>query len=284
MTEKQLREKVVKWVEKYLGAVAGSAGHTSILKVLNDYKGFTRYKMTVKDAWCATTVSSAFIATGLTKIFPCVECSCSAMINLAKKAGIWVEKDAYIPKTGDVLMYDWDDKGVGDCTGAPEHTGIVVSVSNNTIKVIEGNMGVGKVGYRNVPINGRYIRGFITPKYSSVATKTSSSPNTSTKPTKQENKKTEKVKKNPKPTFKVGNIYTTQVELRVRTGAGVKYKAKTHSQLTEDGKKNDKNKNGALDKGTKVTCLEVKKVGDNIWLRIPSGWIAGYYNNSVYVK
>ena len=61
------------------------------------------------------------------------------MINLAKKAGIWVENDAYIPSTGDVILYDWDDNGVGDCTGWSDHVGIVVSVSGSTIKIIEGN-------------------------------------------------------------------------------------------------------------------------------------------------
>lgn len=171
MTEKELRQKPVKWLQKFLGTKQGSTKHKEILKVFNDSGLCSRYKMTVKDAWCATTVSAAFIATDLTKIFPCVECSCSAMIEKAKKAGIWVEKDSYKPKEGDVIMYDWDDNGNGDDTGAPEHVGLDVSVTNGIIKVIEGNMGVGEVGYRDVPINGRYIRGFITPKYASIATK-----------------------------------------------------------------------------------------------------------------
>lgn len=68
--------------------------------------------MTVNDAWCATSVSAAFIAVGLSNIFPCVECSCENMINLAISAGIWVENDAYVPDVGDVILYDWDDNGV----------------------------------------------------------------------------------------------------------------------------------------------------------------------------
>ena len=39
----------------------------------------------------------------------------------------------------DYVFYDWDDNGVGDCTGWPEHVGIVVFVTGNKIKVIEGN-------------------------------------------------------------------------------------------------------------------------------------------------
>ena len=159
------RQKPVNWLTQYVGIKEGSAEHKAILKVFNDSGLCTRYKMTVNDAWCATSTSAAFIATGLSNIFPCVECSCENMINLAKKAGIWVENDAYVPSTGDVILYDWDDNGVGDCTGWSDHVGIVVSVSGSTIKVIEGNKN-DSVGYRNIAVNSRYIRGFITPKFS----------------------------------------------------------------------------------------------------------------------
>lgn len=158
------RQKPIKYLEQYLGIKEGSAGHKAILKVFNDSGLCSRYKMTVNDAWCATAVSAAFIASGLSSIFPCVECSCENMINLAKKAGIWIENDAYVPSTGDVILYDWDDNGIGDCTGWSDHVGIVKSVSNGVIRVIEGNKS-NTVGNRDISVNGRYIRGFITPKY-----------------------------------------------------------------------------------------------------------------------
>lgn len=171
MTEKELRQKPVDYLAQYVGIKEGSAEHKAILAVLNNSGLCTRYKMTVNDPWCATASSAAFIASGLADIFPCVECSCGNMIELAKKAGIWVENDAYVPKTGDAILYDWGDSGKGDCTGWPDHVGLVASVSGNTIRVIEGNMS-NTVGYRNLAVNGRYIRGFITPKFS---TKTTSS-------------------------------------------------------------------------------------------------------------
>lgn len=176
MTESQLRSKVANWPVQYLGISEGSEKHKAIIKVLNDSKLCTRYKMTTKDHWCATTVSAAFIAcklagkAGSGSLFECVECSCGQMIKLAQKQGIWVEKDNYVPKVGDVVMYDWDDTGKGDNTGWPEHVGIVCSVSEKTFKVIEGNMN-DTVGYRTMVVNGKYIRGFITPKYSKFATK-----------------------------------------------------------------------------------------------------------------
>lgn len=173
MTEKELRQKPVDYLAQYVGIKEGSAEHRAILAVLNNSGLCTRYKMTVNDPWCATATSAAYIASGLADIFPCVECSCGNMIELARKAGIWVENDAYVPKTGDTILYDWGDSGKGDCTGWPDHVGLVASVSGNTIRVIEGNMS-NTVGYRNLNVNGRCIRGFITPKFSTKATSSGS--------------------------------------------------------------------------------------------------------------
>lgn len=86
------------------------------------------------------------------------------------------------------------------------------------------------------------------------------------------------------PSYKVGNTYTLQSNMVVRTGAGTNYRAKKHSELTADGQKHDKDRNGCLDKGTRITCQQVKKSGSNIWVKCPSGWIAAYYNKKTYVK
>ena len=163
------RSKPSEWLSKYVGITEGSEQHKEILKIFNDSGLCTRYKMSVGDPWCATATSAAFIATGLSGIFPCVECSCESMINLAITAGIWIENDAYAPDTGDVILYDWDDNGVGDCTGWSDHVGIVISCDGSTIKVIEGNKS-NTVGYRDIAVNGKYIRGFITPNYAATTT------------------------------------------------------------------------------------------------------------------
>lgn len=86
------------------------------------------------------------------------------------------------------------------------------------------------------------------------------------------------------PSYKVGRTYTTQVELRVRKGAGTKYGAKTHKLLTLNARKHDRNKNGCIDKGTRVTCKAVKKAGKDIWIKIPSGWVAAYYQGHIYIE
>ena len=92
------------------------------------------------------------------------------MIDQYKELGLWVENDAYTPKPGDLILYDWEDNGKGDCKGAPNHIGIVVSVNvkDREITDIEGNNNKRKghpVSYETVDINGKYIRGFMTPRF-----------------------------------------------------------------------------------------------------------------------
>lgn len=163
------RKKPVEFLMKYLGIKEKSQQHRQLINIFNNSKLCKRYNMTDKDSWCATAVSAAFIATGLVDIFNCVECSCNEMINKAKANGIWMENDGFIPQTGDVIMYDWNDNGKGDNKGWPDHVGIVISVENGMITVIEGNKN-DTVGLRNIPVDGKYIRGFITPKYKEEAT------------------------------------------------------------------------------------------------------------------
>lgn len=88
------------------------------------------------------------------------------------------------------------------------------------------------------------------------------------------------------PSYIKGTVYTLQVDLNVRENAGTEYKIKKFNQLTIDGKKHAYiQENAVLKKGTKVTCLkECKDKKGNIWLQIPSGFIAGFYDNKIYVK
>lgn len=84
--------------------------------------------------------------------------------------------------------------------------------------------------------------------------------------------------------YTVGQTYTLQANMNVRTGAGTNYPIKAHSQLTAGGQAADPDKNGSLQKGTRVTCQEIKQVGADIWMRIPSGWIAAVSGGKTYVS
>lgn len=177
MTEKELREQYVNTAAAYVGAQKGTSKHHEIIDTYNTIKPLPRgYKVTYTDAWCATTVSAMAKKCNLLDIIP-AECSCYYMIEGFKKLNRWVENDAYVPNIGDIIFYDWNDSGSGDDKGTPDHVGIVESVSNGTITVIEGNKGSpSQVGRRYIAVNGRYIRGFGIPNYASKATKAATTP------------------------------------------------------------------------------------------------------------
>ena len=171
MNEKQLREKVVQIAEGWIALNEKDKSFIEILNIYNGHRPLARgYAVKLSDHWCAATVSAVFITAGLTDIAP-TECSCAKMIELYKKIGRWKESDSYMPEPGDVIMYDWEDDGVGDNTGAPNHVGIVASVSGGMIRVIEGNYSE-RVAARKIKVNGKYIRGFCLPDYASKADKT----------------------------------------------------------------------------------------------------------------
>lgn len=87
------------------------------------------------------------------------------------------------------------------------------------------------------------------------------------------------------PTFKIGRNYTLTVNLKVRVAAGTDSCQKKRCELTADGKKHSLNQTFAcLKRGTVVTLLQAKEINGNIWGRIPSGWIALYYNKELFAE
>lgn len=202
MTENELRSHVVATAEKYLGSKESDGSHKPIIDLYNSHRPLARgYAVTYTDAWCATYVSAVAIACGLTDIMP-TECSCSQMIQLYKKLGRWQEKDSYVPKLGDVVMYDWGDSGSGDNTGSPDHVGIVAYISGNSMKIIEGNIS-NSVAYRALSVNGKYIRGYCLPDYASKADEV-----------KQEVKEEKEEKPSTTPTYKP-TVATTYYSVRL---------------------------------------------------------------------
>ncbi len=81
----------------------------------------------------------------------------------------------------------------------------------------------------------------------------------------------------------VGTYQITASALNVRTGPDKSSKKKSKNELTQDGRKHS-NSNGALLRGTRVTVSEVRKSGDYIWGKIPSGWICLKEGSSSYAK
>lgn len=159
-------KKLVDNCKKWIGITEGTLLHFELLNIYNSNTPLPRgYAVKPTDAWCATFVSAMFIECGYNEIFP-IECSCNKIIEKAIEMGIWVENDSYVPSVGDVILYDWNDNGVADCTGNADHIGIVTYVNKDSgyMVIIEGNFS-DSVKKRTININGKYIRGFVTPKY-----------------------------------------------------------------------------------------------------------------------
>lgn len=161
-------------------------------------------------------------------------------------------------RKGDVIIFMWT-------TGSRDHIGISRATGKDSeLYSVEGNTSGGIVAKKTRA--KKYIFSVYRPPYDG-----------SSKP--------KPVPSKPKtPTFTTGKTYTVQVNnLNVRTGPGTNYSIKAKKSLTKDGQKHANSK-GQLNKGTRVTVLETKKNGSDVWIRIPSGWICGYYNNKYYVK
>lgn len=168
MTEKELRQKVVSTALAWLGTQANTTKHLEMLAIYNAQRPLPRgWKMKVTDFWCAAFVSTVSLQCGLRDIMP-TECGCPGMVRLYQEIGKWVEDDAYIPCPGDVVFYDWQDSGVGDNAGQPDHVGIVTACDGQTMTIIEGNCD-NAVKTRSLAVNARFIRGYGVPDFASKA-------------------------------------------------------------------------------------------------------------------
>ena len=162
---KYSRQKVVDLALSWVGKNEKDGSYKEIIDIYNNFEGpFPRgVHMQYGWSWCACTWSALAVSLGYTKVMP-IEISCGELIKRAKEMGVWIEDDSYRPLPGDGILYDWQDSGIGDNQGWPDHVGTVVSTTDIEITVVEGNKS-DAVGVRTIPINGKFIRGFIAPKF-----------------------------------------------------------------------------------------------------------------------
>ena len=158
------RKQFVDRAKSYLGCNEQDGSFKKIIDSYNKLDPLPRnYYAKYTDSWCMIFISAIARECNILDIIP-IECSCGKALEMAQAMHIWQEDDSYIPQIGDIIMYDWDDNGNGDNTGWPDHVGVVAEVNGDTFKVIEGNKN-DAVGYRTMSINGKFIRGFITPEF-----------------------------------------------------------------------------------------------------------------------
>ena len=163
--EAKARNRLVDTACGWVGVQEDDGSHHFIIDLYNSITPLPQdYRVTYDDAWCAAFVSAAALESGMTDIIP-PECSCSRQIKLFQDLGRWEEDDGYQPLPGDIIYYDWDLPRSIDCTGWPEHVGIVVGTYGPYIRVVEGNMDDGFAGYRTILRNDWCIRGYGLPDY-----------------------------------------------------------------------------------------------------------------------
>ncbi|MCM1269380.1 MAG: phage tail tip lysozyme [Ruminococcus flavefaciens] len=150
-----------------------------IIDLYNSKKPLPRgYAVKYTDEWCDTTVSAAGIKAGCDDLIG-RECGCEEHIKIFKQLGIWEEDGTITPNPKDIILYNWDQK-VQPNDGRADHIGVVESVSNGQITVVEGNKGE-MVARRVLSVGNGYIRGYARPKWSgAVQTPVESTPTQTT--------------------------------------------------------------------------------------------------------
>ena len=92
--------------------------------------------------WCACFVSwcaneCGYIDAGVIPKFA----GCTGGSNWFKDRGQWQDGD-YEPRPGDLIFFDWNEKGgSGPQDDVPDHVGIVERVENGVVYTVEGNSG-----------------------------------------------------------------------------------------------------------------------------------------------
>ena len=297
MTEQEARNKIESVGKSYLGTAQYSKNHSELVSLFNSVKP-DGYTLKAADPWCAGGISAfaiqAFGKSVAKKYFP-LSASVPKMVDKAKSLGIWVEKDGYVPKESDWIIYDWNDSGKGDNTGSPDHVGLVTSVKNSVIKVLECNYSTKQnVAYREIKVNGRYIRGFVTPNYAAVATaltKNTSAP-TPTAPKKKSNAEIAKEvlagkwgngdARKKKLEAAGYNYQAIQNEVNKLASGGVqKYKTR-YAMNVRSGNSTKSKVLRVISKGTIVEANQTK--GNWIYSNKYAGWICIKDSTETYLK
>lgn len=152
-------DQFLEQLKNTIGANTGSSLHGLIISDYNNIIPLPRgYKLREKDPWCAAYVSSMWWHCMRDRPFP-YECSCTMMVEKCKEMGIWIENEKIRPEPGWLIFYDWDDSGIGDCLGGPDHVGYVWQVAGDKITTIEGNRR-NAVASATINVDGKYIRGY----------------------------------------------------------------------------------------------------------------------------
>lgn len=155
------RDKVVQVAIGWLGYKESNGSHKKIIDVYNSNRAPGCGKLSYYVPWCAAFVSAVGIKAGATNII--VRHSyCPTMLSTYRNKGQYSSNKKYSPKPGDIIFYDWNNNNT------PDHVGMIVSCSGNTVKAIEGNKN-DAVGYRTFPKGYSLVQGYGLPAYNETS-------------------------------------------------------------------------------------------------------------------
>ncbi|MGN0362342.1 MAG: glucosaminidase domain-containing protein [Bilifractor sp.] len=150
-------------LRSWIGYSEANGKFRRIIDIYNSHRPLARgYRVQYTDEWCDTAVSAAAIQAGMADLIG-TECGCEEHVKIFRRKGIWIEDGRIIPKPGYIILYNWNDSSQPN-DGYSDHIGVVESVSEHAIIVIEGNNS-GAVRRRQIPVGWGYIRGYAAPRY-----------------------------------------------------------------------------------------------------------------------
>ena len=265
---KKTANNVIKLAKKEVGYLEKKSNKNLNSKTKNaGSKNYTKYNEVfgVNGCyWCAYFICWLFYTlcgNSKTKakemLCGCLSGACETIRQAFKKAGRYYST----PKKGDLVFFS------GTRHAGANHIALIYKVTASNIYTIECNTSGGSdvvdngggVAKKSYSRNNSRILGYGRPKYENESIY---------------------------PEYAVGETYTLQSEMNVRSGAGLTYEILKRTKWTASGRKHDKDKDNLLDKGTVVTCQKTKKVGVRMWMKIPSGWVCAYNTSTkaIYIK
>jgi hypothetical protein len=120
-------------------------------------------------SWCASFVNWCLRQAGVSvEASAAAEVSCRRWLSKCKSAGIYNEKNGYIPQAGDLIFFKDEDSEVSST-----HIGLVLTSDGKKVYTIEGNTSNGSefsrdgnyVATKKYSLNSEYIVGYASPKY-----------------------------------------------------------------------------------------------------------------------
>lgn len=165
--EKQMNELLSDKYDNMWSSVVygGSIGNSNVVDIALSQVGnvggepyWRWYGFNSRIEWCAVFVSWVYNQAGyLNTAIPKFSTCHTQGVPWFKTLGLWRE-NGYIPKSGDVIFFDWEQDGHTD------HVGIVEKSDGKNIYTVEGNSR-DAVKKKKYSINSKYIYGFGIPKY-----------------------------------------------------------------------------------------------------------------------